>query len=412
MQGWLQLLPRVALCVFGCAESSAAATAPLQSPAEVQAAHAAQVATVRRAADQLSSELESSWRFLSAAEKREACDYFLAEARAESAAPRALQRRLIAHALQLSDRDPSLWPTAGELTYYDPKLHAPRDPIQRKRLAPDSKPAREAAARLAAPLEGAPHVTYRYDWGVRAVWRLPGEDDPQRIFANATLGLGPDADLALALVERALDDGAQTAVQAAFGHAYTDRDGNVYPFTLYDAWSSGDDIEMPDIDTLGIVHDVLNEWKRWTAPVPNRDHKSLYEETLGPLFLGARRHRAPRMALAAVYLRGAPALAEGFDAALVRMHALWGYQAERPAELAHALSKAKTWDKYFLSWTTTVAKSKVLHQRGQERQLLLLEAEQDIRRLFQRVLKDLDLWGRTQAPAAHPVEPPQSKPGG
>ena len=40
---------------------------------------------------------------------------------------------------------------------------------------------------------------------------------------------------------------------AAFGPAYTDRNGNVYPgVTLYDAWASGPEIEMPDVDVLGV----------------------------------------------------------------------------------------------------------------------------------------------------------------
>ena len=83
-----------------------------------------------------------------------------------------------------------------------------------------------------------------------------------------------------------MDDGSMKSVMTAFSHAYADRQGNAFPgITLYDAWSSGAEMEMPDVECLGIVHDLLDDWKTWKAPV--RKQESLYD-AIGELFVKAR----------------------------------------------------------------------------------------------------------------------------
>lgn len=397
-------MPRARLCrtiaALLCALAPCTAPALAQSPAEYAAAHQAKLGALRRAAQQQARELEDAWRFLRGSERRELCEYFTAQARELA----SHQRKLIALAGKLSDRDTSLWPLEGELAFYDPKVHAPRQPIKRRRLAATDAKVITAQRELAPPLERSVHATWSYDWGARGLVRARSpalaEDAPERVFANACLGLPPDADLALALIARALDDGAQSAAQAAFAHAYTDRDGGVYPFTLYAAWSSGRDIEMPDVDTLGLYHDLFGDTTRFVAPIPARQHKELYDGTLFPRFAAARDHRAPREGLAQTFLRAEPVLSEGYDAAVVRFHALWHYMNEQPPALAAALSDNRDWDRYFVAWTAALAKNQVLFERGQERQLTLYAEEQALRELMLRCMRELGLLGRTELPSA------------
>ena len=109
----------------------------------------------------------------------------------------------------------------------------------------------------------------------------------QHVFELALAGYAPQADLAVALLEQALDRGEQQLALGAFGHAYTDREGRVFPgLTLYDAWSSGLEIEMPDVDNLGIVHAVTGQRGRWVAPVPASEHDELYA-LVGELYTDA-----------------------------------------------------------------------------------------------------------------------------
>jgi hypothetical protein len=383
------------------------AIAPVaQTPAEYAAAHEAKLGALRRAAEQQVRELEDAWKYLRGSERRELTEYFTAQTRALE----SRQRALVARAGKLADRDSSLWPVERELAYYDPQTHAPRQPIKRKRLAPDDQRVISAQNELAPPLPGALHAAWRYDWGARGLVRSAApaltEDDAERVFANACLGLPPDADLAIALVERALDDGAQAAAQAAFAHAYTDRDGGVYPFTLYAAWGSGRDIEMPDVDTLGLYHELFGDSKRFVAPVPNKLHKELYDATLFPRFAAARVHRAPREGLAQTWLRAEPTLSQGYDAAVIRFHALWHYMNEQPPALGKTLSENTDWDRYFTAWTASLAKNQVLYERGHERQLALYADEQALRGLMSSCMRELGLLGRTALPEA------ESKPGG
>src|SRR5262249_29966935 len=149
------------------------------------------------------------------------------------------------------------------------------------------------------------------------------------------------------------DDGSQQKTLAAFLHAYTDREGGVYPgVTLYDAWASGAEIEMPDVDCLGIVHSVLDDWKTWRAPVPATKHEALYDR-IGKIFVDAHRHRSLRRALATVFLEGSPALRDGFVDSVGNFHALWEDCGSTPAELAKRLPKPKDRTEFLSAWTKT-----------------------------------------------------------
>ena len=135
--------------------------------------------------------------------------------------------------------------------------HAPAQPIPRKSLAADSRRVKKKREEFFFRVPDRKlDSAWVYDYAARELRRTQELDDPDRIFRNGLAGFPPDLDLAEALVEMALDDGAEQDKARAFGHAYTDRTGNVFTgLTLYDAWASGSNMEMPDIDNLGILHD-------------------------------------------------------------------------------------------------------------------------------------------------------------
>jgi hypothetical protein len=259
---------------------------------------------------------------------------------------RLFQHELLRYVLRADGRAPADFPEAGPATWFDPATHAPAQPIARRALAPDS-PALLAGRRelLAGNPPRALASAWSYDYGRREVVRLPGWDDPARSVANALAGYAPGYDRAEALVERALDDGAQQKALAAFGHLYTDRAGNAFPgVTLYDAWSSGAEIEMPDVDTLGLYHALTGDFGTYHAPVPGSRQGPLYE-ALGQPFRDARSHRALRHALALVCLEGQPGLGI-YDGLLLNLHLAWEKAHSTPAELAPTLpsvAKRQAW---------------------------------------------------------------------
>jgi hypothetical protein len=193
-------------------------------------------------------------------------------------------------------------------------------------------------------------ASYRYDWGTGEIVRAGDPDDVEAIFANAANGYPPGLDLARAVVMRELDRGEERPVLAAFDHAYTDREGGVYPgTTLFDAWKSKGTIEMPDVDVLGLVHDVLDEWQRWKAPVSAADHGSLYQE-VERLFRRARDYREPREVLADTYLIGEPVDRRGYGDVLTNLQALWAVRDGRVAAVAQELPGAAGWTAFLVDW--------------------------------------------------------------
>ena len=163
-----------------------------------------------------------------------------------------------------------------------------------------------------------------------------------------------------------LDREDERKLQAAFEHAYTDRDGNVYPVTLYEMWDSGRTMEMPDVDTLGIVHDVLDEWRRWVAPVPGSQHDPLYK-VIGELFLACQHARELRLALADLWLFPEAPPREGYESQALNLHALWATQESDPAKLSAVLPEAKQWKSFLDGLVERCKQDPQLYSRGKHR---------------------------------------------
>ncbi|MBI1379623.1 MAG: hypothetical protein GC161_00890 [Planctomycetaceae bacterium] len=225
--------------------------------------------------------------------------------------------------------------------WFDPKEHAPAQPIPRKVATSSDSAMRALEKRIEVRRPQRPErVRFHYDFGVGEVRRAPEKDDEQwmRLFDNALLGRHPDWDLAEAAVAASLDDGSQRAALEAFGHCYTTRDGKVYAgVTLLDAWSSGREIEMPDVDVLGIVHTVLGDRTTWVAPIKDTQHKALYAR-IGELFLPARRLASAVTNLSRAHAAAEPVFVDGYQShqALV-FHALWAAAGDDPGEARRLL---------------------------------------------------------------------------
>jgi hypothetical protein len=343
--------------------------------------------------------LREAFGFLTEAEQSDA-EAYLRDALAHQG---SFQQSLIDFALSLEPRDLSLLPAAAPTPFYAPDMHAPRQPIERKRLADDDpRAARQRKAMLASVPKTGLAAAWRYDWAKREVERVGVDRDPARVFFNALAGFPPNADLAQALVERALDDGAVQAALAAFGHAYTDRSGNVYPgLTLYDAWSSGTEMEMPDVDVLGVIHELAGDWKTWIAPVPDTQHDELYGKVFG-YFQAAKRHRGLRTALAMTYLNGGIALRDGYGGHRDRFHTWWDEHASTPAELAGLLPKPDGWAAFLEQWSARIDNDATATQRGLVRRATLDADAARVRATAVAILKEFGALERKSRPAPPP----------
>lgn len=302
---------------------------------------------------------------------------------------RTFQGTLIRYVLDGAERPASEWPELQPLRWYLPEVETPAHPIPRVPLAADSPEVTAVRNKiLHAPGSRRLDSGWLVDYAARGLVRLPHEDDPVRVFENALLGMEPGWDLAEALVELALDDGSMQAGFAAFGHAYTDRWGGIYPgVTLYDAHASLTQIEMPDVDSLGLVHELTGDWETWNAPVSADQHEPLYAR-IGELFKPLLRHRGLRTNLARSYLCGNAELRDSYANNLDNFHALWESVNSDPAALRALLPADAAWREFLQAWDEQLGATPELFAGGTKRHAALDRESHAVRATLLRVLDE------------------------
>ncbi len=337
------------------------------------------------------AEMDSLW----AALDERAKEKVLASFRSKIGELDTLQMQLL-HSL-VETRYAQEWPPAKEPEFYDPRVHAPADPIPRRLLEPDDpllETVRAQMLRQRGAYELEPSIVY--DWGTGTIVLSGDPDDPEAAFRNARNGYPPGMDLARALLLRALDGGHERKIFAAFAHTYTDRDGGIYPgVTLYDGWNAGVVIEMPDVDALGIIHDVFDDWKTWIAPIPGDEHDPLYAK-IGELFQGIRRYRGLREALADCFLLAEPKNSPEYQALFTNLHALWAHHGAQPEKVAQVLPRAADWQRFIDDWVATCKKEPGVFEPGRRRQGQLKRDGEEVQRALSEALQEVsDSLART-----------------
>jgi len=310
---------------------------------------------------------------------------------------RTFQVTLIQYVVRAAERDPASWPALEASPWYDAKTHSPGQPIPREPLAAEANEVVAVRNQILAAV-GTRRLDsgWMVDYAQRGLVRLPHQKDPRRVFENALLGMAPDWDLAEALVELGLDDGTQQKGFQAFAHAYTDRWGGVYPgVTLYDAYASQTTVEMPDVDTLGLVHELLGDWDTWKAPVPAEQHEALYSR-IADIFRPLLRHRGLRANLARTYLCGSAELRDSYSNNLDNFHALWESVASEPAQLKARLPDAEGWAAFLQGWDDTLNASPELFLKGTSRHATLERDAQRVRATLLRLLGEYGAFARIE----------------
>lgn len=330
---------------------------------------------------------------LNESEQRDLLDWFTVE----SAKLGTFQGTLIRYVVDAYTPPEGGWPALAPAPIYDPQVHAPGQPIPRRPLAaaaPDAIAVRNQL--LSAPGVRRLDSGWMVDYAAHGLVRLPHQDDPVRVFENALLGMAPDWDLAEALVELTLDSGALQKEFAAFAHAYTDRWGGVYPgVTLYDAYAADLTVEMPDVDTLGIVHDLFGDWEVYTAPVPPDQQADLYART-GDVSRRLIRHRGLRTNLARTYLCGSAELRDSYAGNLDAFHALWDGLNADPARLAAELPDDAGWRGYLQGLLERTQNEPDFWLRGTQRHAQLERDAQAVRATMLRLLNEYEAYKKIE----------------
>lgn len=340
------------------------------------------------------TELQAIWTKLPAESRQEVSQWY----QAEISAARTYQSQLVTFVLKGVQHDPKDWPVASEAPpLYEASLHAPAQIIKRRFVARPSRSQKAWIKKVfrARATEPAPPA-WIYDYAQGSVVALAGDhlerSGPTHIFQLALVGRVPDSDLAQAIVAARLDKGGRRVAHQAFAHAYSDRAGKALrEVTLYDVWGSGLEMEMPDVECLGIVHEVLGDWKSWVAPVPPTQHDALYAR-IEEIFVDLRAEREMGQALAATYLQGEPPLAATYQAHRDRLHALWAQVGSNPSALVDDLPTTDAGLEEF--WTTrgkALDSDLALWQAGGVRRAALEADAVKVRETLVWVMRQLDL---------------------
>jgi hypothetical protein len=342
--------------------------------------------------------IREAWSFLLPEEKSEVSEWF----RAEAGYLDTSQNRLIQYLIDCEERDRGSWAAQQPLSWYDPETHAPAQPIRRKRLDATDDRAKSVYKKLKGDMpKDELRRAFTYDWATGDVVVVGDERDSLMLFENALMGLPPRIDLAEALLLRRLDDGSQRVALTAYLHIYTDRSGNAYPgISLYDAWNSGHEFEMPDIDTLGILHDVFDDWKSFKAPVPGGKQKKLYAK-IGVAFLEAKHHRELLEAITVNYLRGNAIPTNPYTPNALAFNALWQEYNGDPEAFAKELPEPDDWEKY-MKGLVKKTKKKSFRELGQGRIAWFESDRWRVRSTLVWVMREFGAMDRESLPAPKP----------
>ena len=163
--------------------------------------------------------------------------------------------------------------------HYDPKIYA-RGLVNRVVASPSDADAAEKRE-LYRPWENQSSYfgTVRYDFGRNCGLDAGGAPSADESLRNFLFGYPPGADRLVAWVAARFDfDAAIDPLALHFDHVYCDLNGKAYPeVTLYDAWASGNSLDMPDVDVIAYARLLLKD-DSWVSPIPSHVAQPLYDK--------------------------------------------------------------------------------------------------------------------------------------
>ncbi|MEM7203657.1 MAG: hypothetical protein AAF628_25560 [Planctomycetota bacterium] len=230
-------------------------------------------------------------------------------------------------------------PVAPPRPLHDPKKYARGAP--KRKLYAAGTPEHDLAMQTATPppfLRDL-HKQVYYCWRTGEVVRRAKPLSVRERFENLLHGFPPGSDVAVATILAALDQNDdQRAAAEFFCHGYADRDGRAFAgLTLYDAWNTGDVIEVPDVDAIAFERKVLGT-RKFRSPIPGGAKRTwLYEQIKSSMF-DFRVYRSLREAAAAAFVAGEPDLDPQYAKLVPRFHYLFAHHDHDLAAIRDLLS--------------------------------------------------------------------------
>jgi hypothetical protein len=152
--------------------------------------------------------------------------------------------------------------------FFDPEIYA-RGLVRRTLVGADSADAAEKRDSYRPWVNQAFYAgSLRYDFGRNLALDSGLAVDPESVLHDRFFGYPPGSDRLIAWITARFDfDDSVDPLALHFEHLYCDLNGRAYPeITLYDAWCSGNAIDMPDVDVIAFARNVLKD-DSWVSPI-------------------------------------------------------------------------------------------------------------------------------------------------
>jgi hypothetical protein len=246
--------------------------------------------------------------------------------------------------------------------FHDPKEFTPgeaaRGRVVRVLAAPDSLEAASVRERFRPWLNQPPYsARLAWDHGANQALAWAPQLDARGRLYNVLNGYPPEADVLVAWLLSQFDfEKKHDAAARYFGHCYADLNGKVYgDVTLYDAWSSGSGMDMPDVDTIAFARKLMKD-SSYVAPLPADARRQKLYDAVSKAFLEYFKYRS--------WIDGAAQLLVNPDADVLRefhepmrRRLLYLFATEKGdvARIAKRLKESGTRDKFIEALDAAIA---------------------------------------------------------
>lgn len=282
------------------------------------------------------------------AEQKDPLEIFVALPEEEQ---RSIMRRLERQILL--DPDPSIqnivslarsfrgYPQATPRTFHDPDKWAKG--VAPKRVVVRTGTNKHDAVRNtipAVPFLTDLHAAVWYDWRTGDVVRRAEPLSDVEAFDNLLHGYPIGSDAAVAHVLDVLDNAPAHRPMAQYlEHLYADLQARAYEdITLYEAWYSGEIVDIPDVDAIPFAVQILKS-RSYRSPIPRGRRRSRLYQKIRDATMEFRKYRTLREAAAAGFVRAEPILDPTYQLLVPRFHYLWAAEGESPERVADWFGK-------------------------------------------------------------------------
>jgi hypothetical protein len=240
------------------------------------------------------------------------------------------------------------------------------------------------------------HRGVRYDWSSGQVVRRAKELTPDEEVENLWRGYPPGTDWALARIQARLDaDHKQRKVGAYLDHLYADLGAHTYEdVTLYEAWFSGEDIAVPDVDAIPFAVNILGD-RSFRSPIPgNRRRERLYRK-IRDHAMRFRSYRTLIEAAAAAFVAADPVMEPEYKKMLPRFHYLLvahDDDIDAVAKKVATVKSPKQMDRFLSTITKKLESDRKAWQLYQQRLKELENMAARLRGLTARAIHNAQAW--------------------